>query len=356
MAKIGVGIIGTGNIAAPYITDLLTYPEIQVCGVSDIDAERAQTFAAEHGVLAYDSTEDLLNDAHVQIVANLTAHFAHKVITEQALKAGKHVYSEKPLALTSDEAWGLVHLANEHGLRLACSPFTVIGEAAQTAWKLIRDGRLGNVRVIYGEVNWGRIESWHPAPIPFYEVGPLADVGVYILAIVTAIFGPVRSVFSYGTVLQPQRVTKDGQPYTLTTPDWIVTILELEAGIQVRLTTDFYVSNKTTRQTGIEIHGDAGSLHLDSFLAFDSRVAYAPFGEPLEPIELVRQPHEGIPWGRGIHELVMAIQQDRPHRFSGEQAAHIVDVLSAAAASQHSGQPVEISSSFAPPPPATWTE
>ncbi|MBE2267570.1 MAG: Gfo/Idh/MocA family oxidoreductase [Anaerolinea sp.] len=354
MAKINVAVIGTGNIATGYVSDLLNYPDLHVSGVTDVDAERARQFGAEHGVHVYPSTEALLADPDVQIAVNLTPHFAHKAVTEQALNAGKHVYSEKPLALTSTDAWGLVALARTRGLRLAGSPFTIIGEAQQTAWKLIRDGKLGKVRMVYAEVNWGRIESWHPAPIPFYEVGALFDVGVYQLAILTTIFGAARRVQTIGHMLLPDRVTKDGVPYTLTTPDWMVTVLELADGTRVRLTADFYVANASTRQTGIEFHGDLGSLYLESFFLADSPLLFAPFNEPLAPIELVRQPETSIRWGRGVHELASALREGRPHRFSGEHAAHITDILNAANESLRTGQPVTIDSAFPPTAPAEW--
>ena len=80
--------------------------------------------------------------------------------------------------MSADEAWGLVELARSRGVRLGCSPFTLLGEAQQTAWKTIRDERVGEVRAVFCEVDWGRIEGWHPAPQPFYEVGPVSDVGI----------------------------------------------------------------------------------------------------------------------------------------------------------------------------------
>ena len=100
------------------------------------------------------------------------------------------MYSEKPLALRASEAHELVALAAARGLRLGCSPSTFLGEAQQTAAALIRSGRLGTVRAIYAEVNWGRIETWHPAPAPFFDVGALVDVGVYPLTLVTTMLGP----------------------------------------------------------------------------------------------------------------------------------------------------------------------
>jgi predicted dehydrogenase len=351
---IGVAVIGTGDIANAYIQDLLTYPEMKVIGVSDLDVAKARAFGEKYGIHAFENTQTLLADDRVQVVVNLTSHFAHKTVTEQALKAGKHVYSEKPLALESAEAWDLVSLAEERQLRLACSPFTMIGEAQQTAWKLIREGKLGMVRVVYGEANWGRIESWHPAPVPFYQVGAMFDVGVYILGLVTSFFGPARRILSYGRILVPDRFTKDGQPYTLTTPDWMVSLIEMESGVQVRLTSNFYVSNESTRQTGLEFHGDEGSLHLESFFMPNSALSFARFSETLQPVELVRPAPMEITWGRGVLELVQAIQEERPHRFGAEQAAHITDILAASKASLETGYPVDIHSRFPVPMPAPW--
>jgi predicted dehydrogenase len=354
MSKMGIALIGTGDIAKGYIKDLLTYPDLEVMGVVDMNTERAQQFGTEHGVPVFQDVESVLDDPGVALIVNLTSHHAHKQVTEQALRAGKHVYSEKPLALTSSDAWELVTLANQQNVRLACSPFSVIGEAQQTLWKWVREGKLGKVRVVYAEMNWGRIETWHPAPIPFYEVGAFFDVGVYPLAVLTSIFGPVKWVQSYGTVVLPDRMTKDGVPYTITTPDWMVSIMEMSDGTQVRLTTGFYVANKSSRQQGIEVHGDLGSLHLDSTGVFNTTVTHIPFGGEPEKVEHIRDPYPGIPWGRGVHEVATAIRDDCPHLFSGEQAAHIVDVLSAHNESMSTNQRVAVTSTFDPPVPAAW--
>ena len=99
------------------------------------------------------------------------------------------------MALAHDEAHELAELADRLGLRLSAAPATLLGEAQQTAWKHVRDGAIGNVRAVYAEANWGRIETWHPSPQgPCTPVGPLVDVGVYPLTILTAMFGPARVV------------------------------------------------------------------------------------------------------------------------------------------------------------------
>ena len=183
----------------------------------------------------------MLADDRVETVVNLTVPQAHAEVTAACLEAGRHVHSEKPLALTHAEAQELVELAARRGVRLSSSPATLLGEAQQTAWKLVREGAVGTVRVAYAEANWDRLERWHPDPRSLYAVGPLVDVGVYPLTIVTAMFGPVRHVHAYGTTIEPERVLLDGTAFEPQSPDFIVAVLELADGVVVRLTASFYV-------------------------------------------------------------------------------------------------------------------
>jgi predicted dehydrogenase len=273
----------------------------------------------------------------------------------QCLNAGKHVHSEKPLAMNYADARQLVDLAQERGLRLSCSPITYMGEAQQTAWKVIRTGQLGKVRVVYCEVNWGRIEAWHPNPGPFYEVGALFDVGVYPLTLVTTFLAPARRVTAYGKVLHPDRVTKEGVPFHIDTPDWVVAAVELADGSVVRLTTNFYVGHHG-KQKGLEFHGDLGSLYLSSFQDFHAGVEFAEYARPYEAVELVRPPFQGVDWGRSVAEIADAIAENRPQRSSGAQAAHVVEICSAISESLQTGHPVEVASSFSPPWPMEWGE
>lgn len=352
---IGVAIVGCGNIATAYAKHSANYPEVKLLGFADVDAERAVKFAAEHGGTAYPSLEALLQDPAVELVVNLTVHHAHKDVIAQALNAGKHVHSEKPLALTAEDAQSLVKLAEEKGLRLSCSPITYMGEAQQTAWKVIRSGKLGAVRLAYAEVNWGRIESWHPAPGAFYDVGALFDVGVYPLTLLTTFFAPARRVTAFGKVLYPDRVTKEGVPFHITTPDFVTAVVELEDGMVVRLTTNFYVGHHN-KQTGIEFHGDKGSLYLSNWQDFSAKVEYADFGGQYAPVEYVREPYKGTEWGRAVQEMAQAMQQDRAQRGSGAQAAHIVEILCAIKESYETNRPVEVHSSFTAPTPMEWGE
>jgi len=355
MTPLGIGIVGTGNIAGGYARDALTHPEIRLVAATDLDPVRAAAFAEEHGCRAHASLDELLADDEVDIVINLTVHHAHYEVTKQALEAGRHVYSEKPLALTSAEARELVELAAARGLRLGCSPSTFLGEAQQTAAALIRSGRLGPVRAVYAEVNWGRIETWHPAPAPFYDVGALVDVGVYPLTLVTTMLAPARSVRAWGWNLMPDRRTIDGTPFRIGSPDLIVTALELEGGPVVRLTTSFYVGRPAKETGSLAFHGDDASLALGSFQDFDATVEVGAFGKGYEPVALVRPGYRGTAWARGVAEMASAIAEGRPHRASAEQAAHVVDILDAAARSMaDGGRVVEIRSTFEAPPLMPW--
>ena len=353
--KLKIAIVGCGNIAEPYARNLVTFPQLELVGMTDLDLPRAEALSAKHGGQVYPTYDALLADPAVDLVVNLTIHHAHYAVTKQALEAGKHVVSEKPLALTAEQARELVELADSRGLRLGGTPFTFMGEAQQTAMQMIRDGKLGKVRVAYAEVNWGRIETWHPAPAPFYDVGPLFDVGVYPLMFMTALFGPVRQVQSYGRVIYPDRVTKRGEPFTVTTPDFAVTMLEFADGTLGRLTTNFYVLNKASQQ-GMEFHGDAGSLTLSSWHEANGVLRFAEFAKEYETVQPVKEPFPGVRWGLNVAEIADALAEGRPHRSTGEHAAHVTEILTAAAESMQTHRPVALQSTFTPPAPLDWAK
>jgi predicted dehydrogenase len=295
----------------------------------------------------YPSLDHVLDEPAVDAIVNLTYPGVHAEVTTAALEAGKHVHSEKPLAANYAIARSLVDLAADRGLRLSCSPITFMGEAQETTWRLVDSGAIGSVRVAYAEVNWSRIESWHPRPEPFYRIGPFADVGVYPLTILTAMFGPARRVTAFGKILYPNRTTTSGEPFSVGAPDFGVAVIELETGTVVRLTANFYVG-RHSKQSGIELHGDTGSLFLSSWQEFDATVELAPFGGTYQDVP-VENAFRGTDWGRALGELSDAIVTDRPHRATGAHAAHIVEILDATATSATEGHVVEITSSFPQP-------
>jgi predicted dehydrogenase len=348
---VNVGIVGCGNIAARYAERIGAAPGLALAAATDVLPDRAHELAASFGGVAHESLDELLADPNVELVVNLTAPQVHAQVTRAALGSDKHVYSEKPLALSHDEARSLVDLAAERNLLLGGAPSTLLGEAQQTAWKLVREGAIGRVRIVYAEANWGRLERWHPSPQALYGVGAFVDVGVYPLTIVTAMFGPARRVTAYGTVVLPDRSTKGGEPFHLEAPDFVVAAIELEGGVVVRLTATFYV--EPSKQRGLELHGDDGRLYMATWDAADSRLEIANGGD-YRPVELLREPYPGIDWSRALVDLAEAARDGRRPRASGVHAAHVVEILDAIRTSAQDGRPVDVRSSFPAPEPLDW--
>jgi predicted dehydrogenase len=353
--KIRVAIVGCGNIANRYADRIKTYTACELVGFSDLDPARARDFAAKYGGRDYASLAELLADPTIELVVNLTIHFAHYEVVKQCLLAGKHVHTEKPLALRYSEAKELVDLAAARGLRLGSAPVTYMGEAQQTAWQLLRSGKAGRVRLVYADINHGRIEAWHPNPEPFYAVGIQWDVGVYPLTLLTAMFGPVRRVTATGKVVYPDRVTKEGRKFTITTPDFVLAMLEFEEGLTARLSANFYVQGGK-QGGGLEFSGDDGTVYLGNFQDFGAPVEFAPLNQPFAPVPPVRTPFPGTEFARAVEEMAEAMLAGRPQRASGAQAAHVVEILEAMGTSMKNGGPVAVRSNFIPPAPMDWAK
>ena len=176
---------------------------------------------------------------------------------------------------------------------------------------------------------------------------------VYPLTILTTIFGPARQVTAFGKVLQAQRKRKDGIVYHISTPDFLLMMVEFKSGPVARLTSNFYVSQRT-QEASIAFHGDAGSLQLGHWHNYDAPVAFAPYGERYEPVPLLRPAPKGVEWQRGVVDMAEAIAMQRPQRVTGEQAAHVVEIMCAATDSMNTQAPVTIDSTFSPPQPMDW--
>jgi len=353
---LGIAFAGCGNISGAYADSLQAHPDrVTIIGAADLSGAARDAFCAKYGCRPYADLDAALADERVDLVVNLTTQAAHAEVTRRCLAAGKHVHTEKPLALTREKAKALVALARRHGVRLCCAPFTFLGEAQQTVGKAVRDGLLGETRVIYAEMNWNRIERWHPAPESFYAagVGPLFDVAVYPLAVMASLFGPVARVTGFGRIVLPERETLDGRKFTVGAPDVMVGGLEFASGPVARITASFYVG--LTAQHGIEFHGDLGTIHLLSAPGFNSAVKHrALTDEQWADLPPVREPFPGVEWGRAIFDVGEALAEGRPHRASAELGAHVTDICCSIAESAAKGHPVEVTTRFDVPEPMDW--
>src|SRR5687767_9615435 len=191
MDPVGVGVIGCGNISGIYLQNLGAFEGVEVLACADLEPERAERAAREHGVPKACSVEELLADPAIRIVANLTVPSAHHEVGMAALKAGKSVYNEKPLAVEREHGRELVRLAKQQGLLLGCAPDTFLGAGLQTCLKLVDDGAIGEPIGANAFMLCHGHESWHPSPEFYYEQGggPLFDMGPYYLTALMALMG-----------------------------------------------------------------------------------------------------------------------------------------------------------------------
>ena len=177
----GVGIIGCGNIAEHYLKLAPMFNGIEVRACADINHEAAIARAEEFGVSAL-SVEDLLSSDEIDIVVNLTIPAVHAAVSADILSAGKHVYSEKPFALSLKESSALLELADKKNLRVGSAPDTFLGGVHQHARALLDSSVVGKITSGTAHVQGSGMESWHPNPDFFFKpgAGPVLDIGPYL--------------------------------------------------------------------------------------------------------------------------------------------------------------------------------
>ncbi len=209
---VGLAFVGCGYAADFYGATLPNYPQLMVKGAFDIDGERARTFVGEFGGRVYENLEAVLADPEVAIVANLTPVSQHYAVTKAALLAGKHVYSEKPLAPVLEQATELVELAKKRGLLLSSAPSTVFSQSAQTLLKAVGDGLIGTPRLAHASLDMGALafmpytewRSHRGVPWPYWDEVPngcVMEHAGYQLSWLIAMFGPVVRMAAHTALL-----------------------------------------------------------------------------------------------------------------------------------------------------------
>jgi len=352
-----VAVVGCGAIAEEYGPELAATAGVDPVAAADRAADRAAAFADAHGGEPFDDADAMLAAAGPDLVVNLTGHAAHAPVTRAALRAGAHVYSEKPLALDPGTARDLRALAAERGRRLGCAPHCHLGDAQREAVRYLREGRLGPVRHAAADCHIGRLADWHGAPAPFRRAGPLLDGGVYPLTFLTACLGPVARVAAadrrrHLATLDRRRADADdpldGPPDGVPddpAPDHVVAVLEFAAGPTARLTASSYVRHRTRRHNAVELHGDDGSLFVrncgETVPTDEPPLSFGRAGGAYRPVRPIHEPRPLGP-AAGVRELVDAIREDRPARVDAGRAAHVVAVAAAIRGAADGGGPVAV--------------
>lgn len=318
--------VGAGAVAREYAAGLPESP-LRLTAVCDLDRGRATALADEHGATAYADVGTMLEAESAPLLVNLTSHEAHADVTRTALRADRHVFSQKPLAMDADVAAGLVALAVDRGLALGCAPTTPRNPAQRRVAAALADGRLGTVRLAYAHAHVGRVTEWHRDPASFLRVGPLYDGAAYPLTLLVAWFGPVERVRSADAV-SPWPEREERRPER---PSHVEATLEFAAGPTVRLTASFYAPHRSREFNSLELHGDDGSLYLaDCGAMADGRdlVRFARSGREYTSMP-PRHPAAEASFLVGPERLADAIERGGPTVRTARRAAHVVATCAA---------------------------
>lgn len=331
MDRVKIGIIGCGNISGTYITADKRFEILDIVALSDIIPERARKRASEHGKARAVTNEQLLADPEIEIVLDLTPPAVHHEIDMDALSAGKHAYTEKPLGVDREEGRSQVRLAEEKGLRLGAAPDTVLGAGIQTCRKLIDGGAIG-APIGAGAWMMGHgCEDWHPDPEFFYKRGggPLLDMGPYYLTTLVTLLGPVRSVTGASTISFAERVItsepKRGTRISVECPTHVNGILEFESGAIGNIVMSF--DTWASEVPRIEIYGTEGTLSVPDPNGFGGPVRlFTPNIGEWREMPLFHC-YTGNSRGIGVADMAYALRSGRPHRANGQLAFHVLDIM-----------------------------
>ena len=401
-----VAIIGCGFVAHYYLLTLSKSESLKVAGVLDSRADRAATTAAHYSIpKVYQSLAELLADDTTEIVLNLTDPRSHYDVTLACLEAGKHVYSEKPLAMTVEAAKQLVEVAERRSLRISCAPCSMLGEAAQTIWKAIRDGKIGRVHLAYAELDEEMLHKMHlenmttilgvhwPAKDE-YEIGVTLEHAGYYLAWLAAFFGPAKSVTAFASCLIPDKMPgiELNPPDS---PDFTVACIEFASGTVARVTCGLAAQHDHS----FTLFGETGIITVEEAWNYGAPIWIRPLdwnreslktpamqlagrvwrklgrhfpflrrleklANPLGKILTPVRPRPEFAWdkrlimdfSRGVHELAQAIDEKRESRLSTRFSLHITELALAIHDARKLAQPYRMTTTFDPIEPMPWAQ
>lgn len=394
-----LAIVGTGFVADMYMKTLRHHPELKLVGAFDSNKGSLASFCGCWPAVPYENLQQMLDDEKVELVLNLTNPRSHYEITRSCLTAGKHVYSEKPLAMVAKDAKTLVDLAQQKGLYLASAPCSLLSETAQTLWKAIREGAVGKVRVVYANFDDGLIApkmtpwTWvntrgiHWPAKDEFETGCTYEHAGYVLTWLAAFFGPAKNLTSFASV----QIADKGIPVDGMAPDFTVGCLEYADGIVARVTCGLIAP----RDKSLMVVGDDGMLFVGSVRndagpvyvrQIPSRGIFARLERRLNPLrKWVESRLPFVPWPgqdwqfrrklpfarkpsgvvvdrvskpvdflRGPSELAEAIRENRSARLSANLGWHITELIERLQYPERFERHHKIESAFDPIQPLPW--
>jgi predicted dehydrogenase len=345
--RVKVGIIGCGNIAPAYVKGCGDFDILELADCADIEPERASKLAAAHQMHAFSTVDDLLADPEIQIVINLTIPNAHVEVSLKIIEAGKHVYSEKPLAINRADGEKIIEAASAAGVRVGCAPDTFLGGGIQTCRKLIDDGWIGQPVAVTAFLASHGPESWHPNPWFYYQAGggPVFDMAPYYLTAMINLLGPIRRVTASSKASFPERIATSealyGQRIPVEVDTHMAGVLDFERGAVGTLITSFDIWRHNLPR--IEIYGSQGSLSVPDPNTFGGPVRVWQVNDG-EWREVAATHATTVSRGIGVADMAYGLRSGRPHRASGALAFHVLDLMDAFGEASRSGQHREITS------------
>lgn len=369
-----IAIVGTGYVADLYMRSFETFPDVKIAKVFDIDETRLKAFSSYWQLPAAESLDELLADKSINLVLNLTNPSSHFDVSSRCLEAGKHVYSEKPLAMKMSDANALHALAKEKNLLLASAPCSVLSESAQTVWKAIREDKIGKPHLVYAELDDDYVpqapyEKWiseSGAPWPYkdeFAVGCTLEHAGYYLTWFIAMFGPVRTVVAASADLIPNKL-EGGLP---TAPDFSCATLFFKSDVVARLTCSIIAPHNHE----LRIVGEKGVLEVDECwnnsapvkLRTRHTIRRKLFNNPIaKRIKLGRNTHEKtgrrgaatMNFALGPMELLNAIKENRKCRLDADFALHLNEVTLAIQNAGETTGAQTMKTTCAPVEPMPW--
>lgn len=318
---LGVGVIGCGAFCEAYISSLgSVFKNCRVLACSDIDMDRAAEIAAKWNITAC-TTEELLADPEIDIAVIVTGPASHYPLTMQALKAGKHVYCEKPMAVTVEQTSEIIALAEKKGLYVTVAPDTILDSAMQTARKALDDGLIGRPLSVTMNFIGPGPDWWHPRPDFFYKAGggPAMDMGPYYLSAAVSILGPIAQMFAYASrgfdIRQMQ-----GHECAVDVDTGYAAVLKFRSGVIGNINLSFDAVRSYS--PGFEIQGTEGVLFIPDPNTLTGEVRYLNRDKLRNEVQK-RETFKGVAWMYSpealelAEELPRAVPRSNAHRGMG---------------------------------------
>ena len=357
MQKVKIGLIGCGQISGIYLKICSqTFGILEVAACADLVPELARQRAKEYGIARACTVEELLADPAIEIVVDLTIPWAHPEVNRQILQAGKHVYTEKPFALTAADADSVLELAKTKGLRVGSAPDTFLGGGLQTCRKLIDEGAIGTPYAASGLILMGSAAGGvRPNLQSYLQLGwdPLFDMAPYYLTAMVNLLGPVRKVAGFTnqlhqsiTVTNPQS-PQYGETVPVNAPMNTAATLEFASGAVATLQAAKERFGYTPR---LEIYGTEGILYANDPNMFGGTIRLQPRTGSASEVAYTHGYSENSR-GIGIADMAYALRSGRAHRANGELARHVLAITLAIFESARTERHVAVTAGYERPAP-----